>query len=172
VEELCAAGLDSMRVSLNSARKALYDAYYRPTDYSFDDVKESIRVARRRGVFVSLNYFVFPGVTDQEAEILALLELLADTRPNYIQMRNLNMDPDLYLATVGRPERPGVGVDRVLEMVHARFPSIRFGYFNPPKEGWGKAGTVPPEHRELSVRHEEGRAEVPAGARAFQDSGE
>ena len=172
VEELCLAGLDSMRVSLNSARKSLYDAYYRPTDYTFEDVKESIKVARRHKVFVSLNYFVFPGVTYQEEEILSLLDLLEATRPNYIQMRNLNMDPDVYLGVVGKPSRPGVGIDRVMEMVHARFPSVRFGYFNPPKEWWGKAGTVPPEHRKLSVSHEEKRKAPGEGAAAFHDSGE
>jgi pyruvate-formate lyase-activating enzyme len=172
VSDLCSSGLDSMRVSLNSARKPLYDAYYRPSDYAFEDLKESIRIARRRNVFVSLNYFIFPGISDQEEEILALLDFLQDTRPNFIQMRNLNMDPDLYLNAVGRPSRPGVGVDRLMEMVHARFPAIRFGYFNPPKEWWGRAGTVPPEHRKLSVSHEKNRPKGPEMGRSFPDSGE
>src|SRR5262245_46568796 len=35
VRELCAAGLDSLRASLSSARPALYDAYYQPRGYGF-----------------------------------------------------------------------------------------------------------------------------------------
>ena len=39
---LAEAGLTSMRVSLNSARDELYERYYRPSGYSFDDVRERI----------------------------------------------------------------------------------------------------------------------------------
>lgn len=172
VERLFHAGLDSIRVSLCSARGEIYDRYHRPSDYSFADVQESLKVARRLGKFASLNYFVFPGITDQEIEVLALLDLLEETRPDFIQMRNLNMDPDLYLATVGAPPKPGIGIDRVMEMVHARFPHVRFGYFNPPREKWGKAGVVPPEHRKLSVTHEKGRFLAPDDPRLAKDCGE
>ncbi len=172
VRELCGAGLDSMRVSLNSARPALYEAYHRPKGFGFEEVRESVRIARGLNVFVSLNYFVFPGVSDQEEEILALLDFLRDTRPNFLQLRNLNMDPDRYLEVVGRPGKPGLGVDRLMETVHARFPAVRFGYFNPPKELWGRAGTAPPEHRKLSVTHEKNRRKPPSTTERFRDSGE
>ena len=33
VRALCDAGLNSIRVSMNSARKSIYEAYYRPTNY-------------------------------------------------------------------------------------------------------------------------------------------
>jgi molybdenum cofactor biosynthesis enzyme MoaA len=161
-----------VRVSLNSARPGLYERYHRPVDYKFEDVIESLRIARRKKKFVSLNYFVFPGVTDQEMELLALFDLLEETRPDFIQMRNLNMDPDQYLETVGRTPKAGIGVDRVMEMVHARFPSIRFGYFNPPKEWWGKAGIVPPEQRKLSVNHEKNRVIPEDDARITRECGE
>jgi pyruvate-formate lyase-activating enzyme len=172
LETLFQAGLDSVRVSLNSARKDLYEKYHRPADYIFEDVIESLRIARRMRKFVSLNYFVFPGITDQEMEVLALLDLLEDTRPDFIQMRNLNMDPDLYLETVGRPPKQGMGVDRFLDVVHARFPSIRFGYYNPPREKWGKAGIVPPEQRKLSVTHEKNRKYDVEDPRITRDCGE
>jgi molybdenum cofactor biosynthesis enzyme MoaA len=150
---LAGAGLDSIRVSLNSARPKLYEAYHRPAGYGFRDVLKSIRAARDLGLFVSVNYFVFPGITDSSEEIEALIGLLKRHRADYIQMRNMNMDPDLYLKAMGRPRRPGVGVDRVMEEVHRAYPQIRFGYFNPPRESWRgphPAGTVPPEHRALS----------------------
>jgi len=43
---LVEAGLDACRVSLNSARRELYEAYYRPVDYSWESVRETLRVAR------------------------------------------------------------------------------------------------------------------------------
>jgi pyruvate-formate lyase-activating enzyme len=172
VEALFGAGLDSIRVSLNSAQEDLYLRYHRPVDYTFEDVRESLRIARRLKKFVSLNYFVFPGVSDQEMEALALLDLLDETRPDFIQMRNLNMDPDQYLETVGRPLKKGLGVDRLMEMVHSRFPSIRFGYYNPPREKWGHAGIVPPEQRKLSISHEKGRHLDTLDERVTRDCGE
>ena len=32
------------------------------------------------------------------------------------------------------PIGPAVGMDRLLQMIGKRFPRLRFGYFNPPKE--------------------------------------
>ena len=158
VEDLVEAGLDSVRVSLNSARQQVYEAYHRPVGYTFDDVLQSILAAKGEGAFVSINYFVFPGVTDAPEEIEALLGLLERYPVDFIQMRNMNMDPDLYLEVVGRPKGPGLGIDRMMEDVHRDFPRIRFGYYNPPKEGWDKAGTVPPEHRALSKKDAKARA--------------
>ena len=42
------AGLDSVRISLNSAAPDLYAAYYRPSGYGLDDVVRSIRVAKEK----------------------------------------------------------------------------------------------------------------------------
>ncbi|NCC56057.1 MAG: radical SAM protein, partial [Synergistales bacterium] len=47
IDALAAAGLDSLRVSLNSAREDFYTAYYRPRGYCFADVRESLRRARQ-----------------------------------------------------------------------------------------------------------------------------
>jgi pyruvate-formate lyase-activating enzyme len=130
------AGLDSVRVSLNSARPELYRAYARPRGYRFEDVVESMRAVRRRGKFLSLNYFVFPGVTDDPAEWAALRALLRTERPDLVQWRNLNLDPAWYWETA-RPFAGGkpLGVATVLANVRREFPSIRFGYFNPPLRG-------------------------------------
>jgi pyruvate-formate lyase-activating enzyme len=130
------AGLDSVRVSLNSARAGLYRAYARPRGYRFEDVVESMRAVRRRGKFLSLNYFVFPGVTDDPAEWVALRALLREVRPDLIQWRNLNLDPAWYWETA-RPFRGGapLGVATVLARVRREFPGIRCGYFNPPLRG-------------------------------------
>jgi pyruvate-formate lyase-activating enzyme len=132
VASLADAGLDSMRVSLSSCRERYYDRYYRPRGYRLADVVESIHVMKRRGRFVSLNYFILPGFTDEPEEVEALERLLEGTGADMIQMRNLNIDPEWYLRSIGW-ERRGkpVGVRALRDRLGRGFPSLRFGYFNP-----------------------------------------
>jgi len=124
-------GLDSIRVSLNSARADLYTRYFKPVNYSFEDVVKSMKTARRKKKFVSINYFVFPGITDEWAEEDALRQLREDTWFDMIQWRNLNIDPDLYLDSMDSPLTPGLGVAAVMDRLKARYPDLRYGYFNP-----------------------------------------
>ncbi len=133
VARLAAAGLDSMRVSMNSARPAYHNRYYRPKNFSFADVRASIREMKRAGKFVSLNYFVLPGFTDDPEEFAALCELVAAEEPDFIQLRNLNMDPDWYLEAVDHaPVAPALGIRHWLQRLRQTFPELRFGYYNPP----------------------------------------
>ena len=53
------AGINSIRVSINSVREDYYNAYYNPQDYTFKDVLGSIKEAKKNGGFVSINYFSF-----------------------------------------------------------------------------------------------------------------
>ena len=126
------SGLDSIRVSLNSCRQPYYHRYYKPKGYSLDSVKTSIRVMKSLGGFVSLNYFVLPGFTDERAEIEALSQLVSETGIDLIQMRNLNIDPEWYLERIGfEPEGETVGILGLLRNLGDRFPDLSFGYFNP-----------------------------------------
>jgi pyruvate-formate lyase-activating enzyme len=110
------AGLQAVRISLNSFRQHVYAAYYRPAGYALDDVFESIRTASRAGLRVSLNLLTHPGVTDDEEEVRAMQALLADVRVDMIQTRTLNIDPEWYFATVGRPRNP-VGMRNALQAI-------------------------------------------------------
>jgi hypothetical protein len=47
-------------------------------------------------------------------------------------MRNLNIDPDLYLNAMGEGE--GVGISTMIEILKKEFPFLQFGYFNRTKE--------------------------------------
>lgn len=135
VRALCEAGLDSIRVSLNSARPAIYNAYYRPNNYAFDDIVESLRVVRSFGGWASINYFVFPGMTDSVEEYEALRELIRTTDLTMIQWRNFNIDPDWYLGKLGATDTGEcMGVKQLMELIHEEFPKVKFGYFNPPME--------------------------------------
>ena len=132
VAGLIDAGLDSLRVSLNSAQEIYYNRYYRPNGYTFADVQSSIRLMKEAGRFVSLNYFILPGVTDSPREYEALCNLVASCRPDFIQLRNLNMDPEWYLRTLEfPPDEQAMGIRNWLKLLKQTFTSLRFGYFNP-----------------------------------------
>jgi pyruvate-formate lyase-activating enzyme len=132
VKLLAEAGLDSLRVSLNSARESCHTSYYRPVNFSFADVLKSIDAMKQADKFVSLNYFILPGFTDDPDEFAALCKLIADHQPDLIQLRNLNMDPDWYLDTVKyRPNQAPMGISTWLTELKGLFPALRFGYFNP-----------------------------------------
>jgi hypothetical protein len=81
---------------------------------------------KTRGKFVSLNLFVFPGVTDAPKEAQALREYVGENAIDMIQWRNLNMDPDAYLEVLGQKLPSGIGVKRLIEEI-----PTRRGYFNP-----------------------------------------
>lgn len=135
VRKLCEAGLNSIRVSTNSARKEIYEAYYRPNNYVFEDIIESLRIVHNYGGWTSINYFVFPGMTDSEAEYEALRKLISSTGLNMIQWRNFNIDPDWYLGKLNVSDTGEMmGVRQLMSLIKDEFPDLKFGYYNPPME--------------------------------------
>jgi pyruvate-formate lyase-activating enzyme len=135
VRELCKVGLNSIRVSLNSVREHIYTPYYRPNNYTFRDIVESIKVVREHGGWASINYFVFPGMTDSVEEYEALRELIRETGLSMIQWRSFNIDPDWYLGKIGVTETGEcLGMKQMIELLREEFPDLKFGYFNPPIE--------------------------------------
>jgi pyruvate-formate lyase-activating enzyme len=132
VERLAEAGLDAMRVSLNSPRSEVYAAYYQPRGYGIEQVEASVHAMRRRDRFVSINYLVFPGVSDTDDELEALESFIARTGLQMIQWRNLNIDPELYARCLPPGVlRPGFGMRALIDRLRRRFPDLRHGYFNP-----------------------------------------
>jgi len=135
VKALCEAGLNSMRVSTNSAREKIYTPYYRPNNYKFEDIIESLKVVRSFGGWTSINYFVFPGMTDSVEEYEALRKLIRETDLCMIQWRNFNIDPDWYMGKIGVAETGEcMGIKQMMELIHEEFPNLKFGYFNPSME--------------------------------------
>jgi pyruvate-formate lyase-activating enzyme len=135
VKALCEAGLNSIRVSTNSAQKSIYTSYYRPNNYQFEDIVESLKVVKSYGGWTSINYFVFPGMTDTVEEYEALRKLIIETNLDMIQWRNFNIDPDWYLGKIGVSETGEMlGVGQLMELIRDEFPNLKFGYFNPPLE--------------------------------------
>ncbi len=133
VARLFDAGLDSMRVSINSLRESCYRAYFRPRGYAFGDVMQSIDAALARGGHVALNYLNLPGFTDTPEEYAALEAFLEERPIQLIQWRNLNYDPRRYYAAMNAAAKHGtpMGVAPLLKKVKKRFPKLKHGYFNP-----------------------------------------
>ena len=135
VKALVEAGLNSIRVSLNSVRPEIYTKYYLPNNYTFEDIRESAKIVRQHGGWASINYFSFPGMTDSIAEYEALRDFIKYTDISMIQWRNFNIDPDWYLGKIGVTDTGEcMGLKQMMELIHEEFPSLKFGYFNPPAE--------------------------------------
>jgi MoaA/NifB/PqqE/SkfB family radical SAM enzyme len=132
VARLFDAGLDSIRISLNSAREKYYVRYYRPKDYSFRDVLKSVKESKKRGGFVSLNYLTMPGFTDSLYEIDALKKLIEKSHIDMIQWRNLNYDPLRYFEElkISIKREDMFGVKETIGLLKKDFPKLRMGYFN------------------------------------------
>ncbi len=152
VAEMVLAGLDSIRVSINSARPDVHRAYYRPRKYGMDEVVECLSTVGRQGGFRAINLLYFPGVTDTPAEVDALCRLIEHTGLDMIQLRNLNADPDVYVAALPPGTlQEGMGLRPFMRALRRRFPHLRFGYFNPPRERfaqwWQRHGRLAPRDR-------------------------
>jgi len=134
VEELFKAGLNSIRVSMNSAQEKWYNLYFRPVNFTQADVIESLRIARRFNGWSSINYFVMPGITDTTDEYNALKRIIETAQINMIQWRNFNIDPDWLFKRIefdgqGEPQ----GIKHIMEQIRKEYPWVYFGYFNPPQ---------------------------------------
>jgi hypothetical protein len=135
VKALCEAGLNSIRVSTNSVREEIYTPYYRPNNYRFNDIIESLKVVNSFSGWTSINYFVFPGMTDSVDEYEALRMVIKETGLKMIQWRNFNIDPDWYLEKIGVADTGEcIGIKQMMDLIREEFPDLKFGYFNPSIE--------------------------------------
>jgi pyruvate-formate lyase-activating enzyme len=130
IRRIAGSGLDSIRISLNSARPEFYRAYYRPRNYGFSDVVASIALSRELGLYTMINYLVFPGISDQEEEAAALRDLIRRTGANFVHLKNLNIDPQLYLSKMPSSRSPAMGMKRMVSLLQEEFPQLQIGYFN------------------------------------------
>ncbi|MGZ3638759.1 MAG: radical SAM protein [Ktedonobacterales bacterium] len=132
LQRLYDAGLDSLRASTISARRETYDAYYRPIGYTFDDVKRSLMLARDAGVYSSINLLCFPGLIDAEDEIEALVDFLRATGVRLVQLRNLNIDPEVLLPRIPKPNGKPLGIPALIETLRRETPEVEIGNFSRP----------------------------------------
>ena len=134
LQRLYDAGLDTIRASTISGHPETYTAYYRPIGYSFEDVKESLKRARDAGVYSSINLLCFPGMIDREREVEALLAFVKETGLRLIQLRNLNIDPEVLLPRMPALDSMGnpLGMRRMIEVIKREAPGVEIGNFTRP----------------------------------------
>ncbi len=132
IQAIAESGLDSIRISLNSAIKERYHVYYRPRNYRFDDVVTSIGLCKEAGLYTMINYLVFPGITDRPDELKALCELIEKTGVDFLHLKNLCIDPPYYVEKMNASGSAGMGMRRFLNILKTECPDVKVGYFNQP----------------------------------------
>jgi pyruvate-formate lyase-activating enzyme len=132
LQRLYDAGLDSLRASTISARPETYDAYYRPIGYTFKDVKRSLVLAREAGVYSSINLLCFPGLIDCEDEVEALVAFLREAGVRLVQLRNLNIDPEVLWPRVPKPAGAPMGMRAMIATLRRELPEVAIGNFSRP----------------------------------------
>ncbi|MTI80622.1 MAG: radical SAM protein [Firmicutes bacterium] len=131
VKKIAEAGLNSIRVSIISANPQVYNAYYQPKGYTLNNVKESIKVCKSKGVYVSLNLLTFPGLTDRESETEELIKLIRQTGVDMVQIRNLNIDPDYLLSKLPQnPEEELLGIPTFIKTLSNELPKVKIGNYS------------------------------------------
>jgi pyruvate-formate lyase-activating enzyme len=138
------AGLDSLRASTISAVPETYNAYYRPIGYSLQDVKRSLILAREAGVYSSINFLLFPGLADAEGEVEAMVAFLRETGVRLVQLRNLNIDPEVLLPRLPAPRGRPIGIAAMTETLRRELPDLRIGNFSMPVVRSRTTGPISP----------------------------
>jgi pyruvate-formate lyase-activating enzyme len=134
LQRLYDAGLDTIRASTISGHPETYTAYYRPLGYTFEDVKDSLKRACDTGVYSSINLLSFPGMIDREREVEALLSFVKETGLRLIQLRNLNIDPEVLLPRMPTLDSMGkaLGMRAMLDIIKRELPEVEIGNFTRP----------------------------------------
>ena len=134
LQRLYDAGLDTIRASTISGHPETYTAYYRPLGYTFEDVKDSLKRARDAGVYSSINLLSFPGMIDREREVEALLAFVKETGLRLIQLRNLNIDPEVLLPRMPALDSMGkaLGIATMIAILKKEVPAVEIGNFTRP----------------------------------------
>ena len=131
LQQLIEAGLDSVRLSIFSARKANHIAYYGPRNYGLAEMEECLRLARRQGLHTSVNLLAYPGFTDCPSEAQALVDFFRRSEVQMVQLRTLNMDRELLEEKVGFPREPAMGIWPFMQHLRDEIPSITLGSHTP-----------------------------------------
>lgn len=131
IKKLCHAGLNAMRVSIFSCREDNYNSYHRPKNYKLDDVERSIQYAKEQSLHVSLNLLTFPGFTDREEELEALLDFVQRNGVDMIQFRNLNIDPALLFNHIPAGGE-FLGINQLIHILHTELPGLKTGSYTHP----------------------------------------
>jgi wyosine [tRNA(Phe)-imidazoG37] synthetase (radical SAM superfamily) len=130
IQAMVDAGLDMMRVSTISAIDEHYNAYYKPRGYTLENVAQSLCYAADKGVYTSINYLVFPGVSDREEEVEAMAEFLRKNQVQLVQMRNLNIDAEYYIGKIPPQRGEILGMVGLMDALKEQVPGLVIGSYS------------------------------------------
>jgi pyruvate-formate lyase-activating enzyme len=128
LQRLVDAGLNSVRISIFSLEDQRFRAYYRPVGYGLEQVAECAELVAAAGGQVTINLLTFPGISDAQPEIEALVAFVREHRVHQVQLRSLNVDPHWLLARIPKKTK-GIGMRAFVAELKARCPSLRLGNF-------------------------------------------
>src|SRR5438034_3670694 len=131
LRRLIDAGLNSLRISIFSLDDERFRAYYRPVGYGLEHVEQCAELMAASGGQVTVNLLTFPGISDAQAEIDALVAFVHKHRVHQIQLRTLNVDPHWLLERIPHPTR-GIGMRRFVKELTARCAGLQLGNFTRP----------------------------------------
>jgi len=138
LRRLVDAGLNSIRISIFSLDDERFRAYYRPVGYGLEQVAQCAELVAAAGGQVTINLLTFPGISDAQPEIDALVAFVEEHRVHQVQLRSLNVDPHWLLAQIPRPTR-GIGMRRFVKELTNRCTGLQLGNFTRP---WAVAPTA------------------------------
>jgi pyruvate-formate lyase-activating enzyme len=72
---------------------------------------------------------IFPGVTDREEEMEAMIDFAKRTGLRLIQMRNLNIDPESYLSLIPKPQGEIYGMKQMISIFREELPHVVIGSY-------------------------------------------
>ena len=143
LKQLLDAGIDSLRVGMNSANHTTYEMFYSPTGYDFGDVLKSIELANKYKIYVTLGLLTIPGMNDREGEVNILMDFLGAYNIDLIQLLDLSADADLLFDKLKFKTEEILGIKNMLKLIKRKNKNVRFGCFNRTKENFFKDFGLP-----------------------------
>jgi pyruvate-formate lyase-activating enzyme len=131
LRRLAKAGVESVTVRMASARASTYETLHGPVAYRFADVRATLRAAAELRLSLSVLVLVHPGIFDRDAEVDALVAILAEApEGTVLLLRDLHTDPlrALHLLPAAEP----MGVAHAVSRLRDELPHVRVGAFVRP----------------------------------------
>lgn len=123
IARVAEAGVDTLVVSLTSARPETYERLRPDRDIRWPEVRGGIRQAVASGLSVTIELLVLPGLTDRAEEADALVALLRELPSgSRVRLRDLAADP--YLVLRANPGSQPLGVEVLLARLRAEAPLV------------------------------------------------
>ena len=90
-----------------------------------------MQICQENGVQIALNLLSFPGITDRERELEALLACIRKYKISMVQLRNLNIDPQELFSRL-EPGGEVMGITNFISIIRQELPRVQIGSYSHP----------------------------------------